>query len=164
MRVLVTGGAGFIGSNLVQTLVRAQHDVFVVDDLSTGSPDNIDPRPAFQKLDILSPEPAILQNVVDESRHLLGFDHEELDLLFPLFVELVGIIREDPVRQSRDGAEGGLEIVSRDVGEFLKLLVRPLEFPDGAFQVMVQALQFFLCLFAFGDIASDGRDTDNVPM
>lgn len=36
MRVLVTGGLGFIGSNLVQALVTQGHDVIVLDDLSTG--------------------------------------------------------------------------------------------------------------------------------
>lgn len=41
MRCLVTGGAGFIGSHLVERLVRDGHDVLVVDDLSTGSLDNL---------------------------------------------------------------------------------------------------------------------------
>jgi len=39
--VLVTGGAGFIGSHLVERLLEAGKNVFVVDDLSTGSLDNL---------------------------------------------------------------------------------------------------------------------------
>lgn len=55
MRVLVTGGAGFIGSNLVRALLGSGHDVLVVDDLSTGTIGNLDPRAGFRTLDILDP-------------------------------------------------------------------------------------------------------------
>lgn len=41
MRVLITGGAGFVGSHLSEALLSAGHQVHVVDDLSTGSIDNI---------------------------------------------------------------------------------------------------------------------------
>lgn len=54
MRILVTGGAGFIGSNLVHALVGA-HEVGVIDDMSTGTPENIHPASWFRTLDILDP-------------------------------------------------------------------------------------------------------------
>ena len=41
MRTLVTGGAGFIGSNLVDALLDAGHDVVVLDDLSSGKKRNV---------------------------------------------------------------------------------------------------------------------------
>jgi UDP-glucose 4-epimerase len=41
MRILITGGAGFVGSHLAEALLAAHHDVFILDDLSTGSIDNI---------------------------------------------------------------------------------------------------------------------------
>ena len=41
MRVLVTGGAGFIGSHLVDALLLEGHSVLALDDLSTGSLDNL---------------------------------------------------------------------------------------------------------------------------
>ena len=43
MRYVVTGGAGFIGSHLVEHLVGAGHDVTVLDDLSTGKRENVEP-------------------------------------------------------------------------------------------------------------------------
>ena len=43
MRVLVTGGAGFIGSHIVDSFVQEGHEVAVVDDLSTGRADNLNP-------------------------------------------------------------------------------------------------------------------------
>ncbi len=44
MRVLVTGGAGFIGSHITDGLVKGGHDVFVVDNLSEGHPSNLNPE------------------------------------------------------------------------------------------------------------------------
>lgn len=41
MRYLITGGAGFVGSHLAEELLRRGHEVFALDDLSTGSIDNI---------------------------------------------------------------------------------------------------------------------------
>jgi len=41
MRYLVTGGAGFIGSNTVDELVRRGHNVVVLDDLSSGKVENL---------------------------------------------------------------------------------------------------------------------------
>src|SRR3954454_1521662 len=41
MRILVTGGAGFIGSHLCERLVSVGHRISVIDDLSTGSLDNL---------------------------------------------------------------------------------------------------------------------------
>lgn len=51
MRYLVTGGAGFIGSNTVDELVRRGHDVAVLDDLSSGKMDNLShARPSIEFL------------------------------------------------------------------------------------------------------------------
>ena len=55
MRVLVTGGAGFIGSNLADALIEAGYDVTIVDNLSTGKRANVPPQAEFHQLDICSP-------------------------------------------------------------------------------------------------------------
>jgi UDP-glucose 4-epimerase len=52
MRVLVTGGAGFIGSHVVDALVDAGHHVAIVDDLSTGKRANLNPKATFYQADI----------------------------------------------------------------------------------------------------------------
>lgn len=51
-RVLVTGGAGFIGSHLVEGLLGAGHEVAVVDDLSTGRRENVGDGLSFFQVDI----------------------------------------------------------------------------------------------------------------
>ena len=54
MKILVTGGAGFIGSHVVDFLVERGDDVVVVDNLSTGKKENLNPKALFYKLDINS--------------------------------------------------------------------------------------------------------------
>ncbi len=52
MNLLVTGGAGFIGSHVVDALMEAGHRVWIVDDLSSGCLDNVNPAAEFHHLDI----------------------------------------------------------------------------------------------------------------
>ena len=54
MRVVVTGGAGFIGSHLVDALVAHDHEVHVLDNLATGSRDVVNAAAAFHSGDIRS--------------------------------------------------------------------------------------------------------------
>ncbi len=66
MKVLVTGGAGFIGSHVVDALLEAGHDVAVVDDLSTGNRANVDPRARFYRVDLR--DEAALKAVLEQER------------------------------------------------------------------------------------------------
>lgn len=52
MRVLVTGGAGLIGSHIVDACVASGHEVLVLDDLSSGREGNIHPKARFERVDI----------------------------------------------------------------------------------------------------------------
>lgn len=54
MKALVTGGAGFIGSNLVDQLIIDGYDVLVIDNLSTGKKENVNPDAKFVECDINS--------------------------------------------------------------------------------------------------------------
>jgi UDP-glucuronate decarboxylase len=83
MRILVTGGAGFLGSHLTDRLIGAGHDVIVADNFFTGSKDNI--------------------------RHLLGHPSFELlrhDMTFPLYLEVDAIYNlaspASPIHYQRD--------------------------------------------------------------
>ncbi len=60
MKILVTGGAGFIGSHVADALVDAGHEVHVMDDLSGGREENVPPQARLHQLDIRSDEAANL--------------------------------------------------------------------------------------------------------
>src|SRR6266566_1133718 len=55
MRAVVTGGAGFIGSNLVDALIERGDEVTVVDDFSFGKRENLNPRATLLEHDIREP-------------------------------------------------------------------------------------------------------------
>ena len=98
-RVLVTGGAGFLGSHLAEALVEAGHDVLCVDNFYTGTKDNI--------------------------ASLLGHPHFELmrhDVTFPLYVEVDEIYnlacpaspmhyQHDPVQTTKTSVHGAINML-----------------------------------------------------
>jgi len=76
LKTLVTGGAGFIGSNLADALIDDGHNVTIIDDLSTGRMDNIPHKAEFHKLDISSV-------VIDKI-----FEQGKFDLVFHLAAQM----------------------------------------------------------------------------
>lgn len=56
MAVLVTGGAGFIGSHIVDKLIDNGYEVVIIDNLSVGKELNLNPKAKFYKIDLQSPE------------------------------------------------------------------------------------------------------------
>ncbi len=82
MRVVVAGGAGFIGSHINKVLLDAGHQVKVIDNLSTGSTDNIDQRSEFEHVDLSD------QKATEDS--IRGFDaviHLANSIIVPESVE-----------------------------------------------------------------------------
>jgi len=76
MKCVVTGGAGFIGSNLVDRLISEGHEVLILDDLSTGKEENINPKERHHGFDIAS------DNILPNIRTLGLFDG--VDVVFHL--------------------------------------------------------------------------------
>ena len=52
MKYVVVGGAGFIGSNIVDKLVEQNHEVVIIDNLSTGKMENVNPKASVEYIDI----------------------------------------------------------------------------------------------------------------
>jgi UDP-glucose 4-epimerase len=78
MKILVTGGAGFIGSHVVDGYVAAGHDVLVVDNLCTGKRENLNPKARFHQLDILEPKTAEL--IREERPDVLNHHAAQMDV------------------------------------------------------------------------------------
>lgn len=58
MKYVVVGGAGFIGSNIVDKLVEQNHEVVIIDNLSTGKSENVNPKATLCVVDIMKPHNA----------------------------------------------------------------------------------------------------------
>jgi UDP-glucose 4-epimerase len=78
MKVLVTGGAGFIGSHVVDAYVAAGHEVVIVDDLSTGHRENLNPKAKFHQLDIQDPK--VIELIRDERPAVLNLHAAQMDV------------------------------------------------------------------------------------
>ena len=110
MRVLITGGAGFIGSHLAERLIAEGHSVIALDNLSTGSVENLklladNNRFALIEGDILDRE--LVQDLVDKS-----------DLVFHLAAAVgVKLIMDEPSRSiltNVTGTENVLQACLKD--------------------------------------------------
>jgi UDP-glucose 4-epimerase len=86
LKAIVTGGAGFIGSHVAERLVRAGHDVLVLDDLSGGFRENIPEGARFTHLSITDPlDEAFGRFKPDVVYHLAAYAAEGLSHHIPVF-------------------------------------------------------------------------------
>ena len=115
MRALITGGAGFIGSHLSETLLDRGHDVLILDNLSTGSIDNISHlkgRPGFEYfIDSVNNEPLLAEWI------------DRCDVVFHLAAAVgVKLIVERPVHTIETNVHG-TEVVLKHANKKKKLVV-----------------------------------------
>ena len=114
MRTLVTGGAGYIGSHLVDRLVGLNHDVTVIDDLSTGNLTNLQAVHS----DIRFVEATILDADIMET--LVG----DADVVFHLAAAVgVGHIIKQPLRSLVINTKGAENVITACVKHDRKLLL-----------------------------------------
>lgn len=98
--VLITGGAGFIGSNLADKLIKDGYKVIVVDDLSNGKKEYINPKVKFYQIDICSSE---IKNI---------FKNEKPDFVFHLAAQIdLRKSLENPEFDNKVNILGGLNIL-----------------------------------------------------
>ncbi len=90
MRVLVTGGAGFIGSHVVDLLVENRHEIFVIDNLLSGIVDNINKKAVFYCIDL---------GDYDKIREI--FEKEKFDVVYHLAAQIdIRKSVEEPIKDA----------------------------------------------------------------
>ena len=112
MKILVTGGAGFIGSNLVDALISLGHDVVVVDNLSSGLKKNLNPKARFYQIDICDEK---LSEV---------FEHEKPEIIDHHAAQIdVRKSNEDPIADAEANILGSLNLITNCVRHGVKRVV-----------------------------------------
>lgn len=112
MKILVTGGAGFIGSNVVDKFIDAGHEVVVVDDLSSGKIENLNPKAKFYLMDICSDN---LEKVFELEKPEI-VDHHAAQKSVPKSVE-------DPIHDAEINVMGLLNILNNCVKYNVKKVI-----------------------------------------
>jgi UDP-glucose 4-epimerase len=101
LRTIVTGGAGFIGSHLVDALLAQGSEVTVIDDLSSGDARRLDARADFRRIDIVDAE--AFDSVIDEVQP---------EAIFHLAAQSsVTVSVTDPARDCAVNVQGTLNVV-----------------------------------------------------
>ena len=114
MKALITGGAGFIGSHLAERLLELGHDVLVLDNLSTGSIENITHLKGHKKFSY------VIDSVTSES--LLAEMVDSSDVVFHLAAAVgVKLIVEQPVHTIETNVHG-TEVVLKHANKKKKLV------------------------------------------
>ncbi len=100
MKILVTGGAGFIGSNLVDKLISSDYDVVVIDDLSTGKVENLNEKAKLYKMDICDKD--ILE----------VFEKEKFDIVYHMAAQIdIQKSIKDPINDAMVNIIGTINIL-----------------------------------------------------
>lgn len=110
-KILVTGGAGFIGSHLVDRLVEIGHQVVIIDNLSSGKKENLNPKAEFYNLDICD---------FDKIKPFF----KEIDFVFHLAaIARVPLSIEDPVNTSKVNILGTINVFKAGSDEKVKRII-----------------------------------------
>ena len=110
--ILVTGGAGFIGSHIVEAFIQKGHTVIVVDDLSSGNLDYVHPEATFYEMDIRSPQ---MEDIFAEhSPEIISHHAAQIDVRKSV---------DDPLYDADVNIRGSLNLLDMSVKHNVKKII-----------------------------------------
>ena len=113
MKVLVTGGAGFIGSHIVDKLIEKGFEVFIIDNLSTGKRENINEKAKFVCGDIN--DERLLNNL---------FKENNFSYIFHLAAQIsVSNSVREPVKDAQVNIIGSLKLIKKSIESGVKKII-----------------------------------------
>ncbi len=113
MRILVTGGAGFIGSQVADAALAAGHEVMVVDDLSTGRRENVPNQARFVELDIRNGE-QLKKTIADFKPNVVSHQAAQTS---------VAISTREPIRDAEINVLGSVHLLNACVASGVERVV-----------------------------------------
>lgn len=112
MKILVTGGAGFIGSHLVDLLIEKGHDVVVIDNLFSGKRENVNPKAKFVKMSVVFGD---LSKV---------FENEKFDYVFHLAAQAnLRLSLKEPKKDAEINIGGSLNVIENCIKYGIKKII-----------------------------------------
>ena len=112
MKILVTGGAGFIGSHVVDAFINAGHDVVIIDNLITGTEENINPQATFYKMDIR------------DKKVIAVFEKEKIDVVDHHAAQMdVRRSVDDPIYDAQNNILGVINLLQASVKNGVKKFI-----------------------------------------
>lgn len=112
MKILVTGGCGFIASHIADAYINAGHKVFIIDDLSTGDENNLNPKAIFHRMDICDPGIGKIFN--DERFDIVNHHAAQINVRTSV---------EDPLKDARINIIGSLNLLDNVVRTGVKRFI-----------------------------------------
>ncbi|MFH1873675.1 MAG: NAD-dependent epimerase/dehydratase family protein [Pseudomonadota bacterium] len=112
MKVLVTGGAGFIGSHIVDAYLQKGLEVIIFDNLSNGKKENINPKAKFFEIDVCHPECAEI--IKKEKPQIINHHAAQVDLRQSV---------TDPINDIKNNLTGLIHIIEKGLKNGLQKVI-----------------------------------------
>ena len=104
MNILVTGGAGFIGSHIVDSYVKDNHKVVVIDDMSRGRKEFINPKATFHQISISDPQ--LVEIIKSENFEVINHHAAQISVSDSV---------KNPVKDAESNIIGTLQLLQKAV-------------------------------------------------